>query len=76
VRPTNGGPVSEFRFVGDTDGDDVGRTRMTAATFNAIGLHVVETQNCVTRAEAKSLISTSVHVTPGMLVHLKSLAVP
>jgi hypothetical protein len=76
VRPTNGGPVSEFRFLGDTSGDDVGRTRMTAAVFNSIGLHLVEIQNCVTRAEARSLLSSDPSLTPSMTSHLKSLTPP
>lgn len=71
VSPTNGGPVSEFVFTGDTDGDDVGRTQLVRATFNRVGLHVVETQNCVAASEAKALLESATDLTPQLSAHLQ-----
>jgi hypothetical protein len=68
----NGGPVREFVFVGDTDGDDVGRTRLLQASFNPLGLHVIETGNCVTRAEARSLLRAGGVVTSTLTNHLRA----
>jgi len=76
IKPTNGGPVKEFVFVGDTDGDDVGRTRMVSATFNAVGLHVVETKNCVTKAEARTLLKVNDRLTPAMVKNLQDALKP
>lgn len=72
VAPTNGGPIREFVFVGDTDGDDVGRTRMLSASFHPINLHVVQTINCVTRAEANRLRSDRT-ITPDLARHLRDV---
>jgi hypothetical protein len=72
VKPTNGGPVSEFVFVGDTDSSDFGKTQLKSATFNAIGLHVFQTANCVPAAQAKALVNDA-HTTPELANHLRQM---
>lgn len=42
---TGSGPIREFRFVGDTSGDDIGETRVTI-TFRPITYDQVETGIC------------------------------
>lgn len=48
IRPPTG-PVSEFHFIGDTPSVDAGRTQLVGVKFRSIGIHVIETGNCVTR---------------------------
>jgi hypothetical protein len=75
--PSNGGPVRKFAFVGDTSGDDVGRTRLKEASFNPLSLHVVETVDCVTATEARSMMASPTHLSPTLLEHLRrELATP
>jgi hypothetical protein len=69
--PSNGGPISQFLFVGDTDGDDFGKTRLLSANFRPLGLHVVETLNCVSRSEAQRLVASGKMVTPALIKHLQ-----
>lgn len=71
IPPSNGGPVSEFVFVGDTSGNDVGITRLKSATFHSISLHVVETTNCVTATEAKTLLQSATTLTPELSTQLR-----
>jgi hypothetical protein len=74
--PANGGPVREFVFIGDTDGDDVGRTRLLRASFNPLGLHAVEVGNCVTRSQARSLLADGRGVTSALVAHLQAATNP
>lgn len=71
VSPNNGGPVREFVVIGDTSGDDFGKTGIKSVSFNTVGLHIKETSNCVTKAEAKTLIASG-KVTPELAQHLQA----
>jgi hypothetical protein len=71
VSPNNGGPVREFVVVGDTSGDDFGKTGIKSVSFNTVGLHIKETGNCVTKAEARTLIASG-KVTPELVQHLQA----
>lgn len=72
VSPNNGGPVREFVVVGDTSGDDFGKTGIKSVSFNTVGLHLRETGNCVTQTEAKSLIASG-QVTPELAQQLQTV---
>jgi hypothetical protein len=72
VAPNNGGPVREFVVVGDTGGDDFGKTGIKSVSFNTVGLHLRETGNCVTKTQAKTMIESGT-VTPALADHLKKL---
>jgi hypothetical protein len=58
-------------FIGDTDGSDVGRTSLLKASFNPTSLHIRESGNCVTRAQANGLIQSK-QITPELVKHLQS----
>jgi len=42
----SGGPVNQFAFIGDIDGEDVGQTQVEI-TFNQLNIELIRTGNCV-----------------------------
>ena len=49
------GPVKEFKFRGDRDGDDAGSYTGVDVTFNPLVVKLVEVANCAPASAVKSL---------------------
>ncbi len=49
------GPVRKFKFMGDTDGDDVGYNTRVEIDFNNVRVQLKETGDCVSSATLRTL---------------------